>query len=184
LLVQYINPGTGLRYSCLRGVIEYGEPPCQSLSGQRLDEFVSQQVITVLQPAALELHLAAATNVEQERQRLHRHWQQQLERARYQTDRAARHYHAMEPENRLVGREVERRWEEALQEQRRLEEEYDRFARDQPATLSAAEREQIRSLAQAIPDLWQAATTTPSDRQRLIRFLIERIELLVRDATD
>jgi hypothetical protein len=50
--------------------------------------------------------------------------------------------------------------------------------------LSAAEREQIRSLAQAIPDLWQAATTTPADRQRLVRFLVERIELLVRGATD
>jgi DNA invertase Pin-like site-specific DNA recombinase len=184
LLVQYINGGTGLRYSCLRGAVEYGEPPCQSLSGQRLDEFVSQQVLTVLQPAALELHLAAATDVERERQRLHRHWQQQLERARYQTDRAARHFHAVEPENRLVGRELERRWEEALKEQRRLEEEYDRFARDQPATLSAAEREQIRSLAQAIPDLWQAATTTPADRQRLLRFLIERIELIVHGATD
>jgi DNA invertase Pin-like site-specific DNA recombinase len=184
LLVQYINAGTGLRYSCLRGAVEYGEPPCQSLSGQRLDEFVSQQVLTVLQPAALELHLAAAADVELERQRLHRHWQQQLERARYQTDRAARHYHAVEPENRLVGRELERRWEESLREQRRLEEEYDRFARDQPATLSADEREQIRSLAQAIPDLWQAATTTPADRQRVVRFLIERIDLIVRGTTD
>jgi hypothetical protein len=90
----------------------------------------------------------------------------------------------VEPENRLVGRELERRWEEALQEQRRLEEEYDRFARDQPATLSAAEHEQIRSLAQAIPDLWQAATTTPADRQRVVRFLIERIELIVCGETD
>jgi DNA invertase Pin-like site-specific DNA recombinase len=184
LLVQYTNAGTGLRYSCLRGAIDYGETPCQSLSGQRLDTFVSQQVLAVLQPAALELHLAAAANVEQERQRLHRHWQQQLERARYQTDRAARHYHAVEPENRLVGRELERRWEEALREQRRLEEEYDHFARDQPATLSAAEREQIRSLAQAIPDLWQAATTTPADRQRLVRFLVDRIELIVRGETE
>jgi DNA invertase Pin-like site-specific DNA recombinase len=184
LLVQYINAGTGLRYSCLRGAIDYSEPACQSLSGRGLDAFVSQQVLTVLQPAALELHLAAAADVEQERQRLHRHWQQQLERARYQTDRAARHYHAVEPENRLVGRELERRWEEALQEQRRLEEEYDRFARDQPASLSAAEREQIRSLAQAIPDLWQAATTTPADRQRVVRFLIERIELIVCGETD
>jgi hypothetical protein len=90
----------------------------------------------------------------------------------------------VEPENRLVGRELERRWEEALQEQRRLEEEYDRFARAQPATLSTAEREQVRSLAQAIPDLWQAATTTSADRQRLVRFLIERIELVVRGVTD
>jgi DNA invertase Pin-like site-specific DNA recombinase len=184
LLVQYTNAGTGLRYSCLRDAIEYGETPCQSLSGQRLDAFVSQQVLTVLEPAALELHLAAAADVEQERQRLHRHWQQQLERARYQTDRAARHYHAVEPENRLVGRELERRWEEALREQRRLEEEYDRFAQDQPATLSAAERGQIRSLAQAIPALWHATTTTSADRQRLVRFLIERIELQVHGATD
>jgi Recombinase zinc beta ribbon domain/Recombinase len=184
LLVQYTNAGTGLRYSCLRGAIDYGEAPCQSLSGQRLDALVSQQVLTVLQPAALELHLAAAADVEQERQRLHRHWEQQLERARYQTDRAARHYHAVEPENRLVGRELERRWEEALREQRRLEEEYDRFARDQPATLSVAERDQIRSLAQAIPALWHAATTTPADRQRLVRFLIERIELRVHGTTD
>jgi hypothetical protein len=184
LLVQYTNAGTGLRYSCLRDAIEYGETPCQSLSGQRLDAFVSQQVLTVLEPVALELHLAAAADVEQERQRLHRHWQQQLERARYQTDRASRHYHAVEPENRLVGRELERRWEDALREQRRLEEEYDRFARDQPATLSAAEREQIRSLAQAIPALWHATTTTSADRQRLVRFLIERIELQVHGATD
>jgi len=184
LLVQYVNAGSGLRYSCLRGAIEYGEPPCQSLSGQRLDTFVSQHVLTVLQPAALELHLAAAADVEQERQRLHRHWQQQLERARYQTDRAARHYHAVEPENRLVGRQLERRWEEALKEQRRLEEEYDRFARDHPATLSASEGDQIRSLAHAIPALWQAPTTTPADRQRVVRFLIERIELIVCGTTD
>jgi hypothetical protein len=184
LLVQYVNAETGLRYSCLCGAIDYGEPRCQNLSGQRLDAFVSQQVLAVLQPAALELHLAAAADVEQEGQRLHRHWQQQLERARYQTDLAARHYHAVEPENRLVGRELERRWEEALQEQRRLEEEYDRFARAQPATLTTAEREQVRSLAQAIPDLWQAATTTSADRQRLVRFLVERIELVVRGATD
>ena len=62
----------------------------------------------------------------QERQRLHQHWQQQLERARYETDRAARPYQAVEPENRLVARELERRWEETLKDQRRREEAYDK----------------------------------------------------------
>jgi hypothetical protein len=109
LLVQYINGDIGLCYSYLRGAVEYGEPPCRSLFGQRLDELVSQQVLTVLEPVALELHLTAATDVEREQQRLHRHWQQQLERARYQTNQTARHFHAVEPENRLVGRELERR---------------------------------------------------------------------------
>jgi DNA invertase Pin-like site-specific DNA recombinase len=184
LVVQYTNAGKGLRYSCCRGVADYAEPPCQSLSGQRLDTLVSRQVLTALEPAALELHLAAAAEVEQERERLHRHWQQQRERARYQTERAARQYQAVEPENRLVARELERRWEETLAAQRSLEEDYARFCATQPPTLSAAEREQIRSLARDLPELWQAETTTPADRQRLVRFLIERIQVGVQGETD
>jgi hypothetical protein len=184
LLVSYTNAGSGLRYSCARGVIDYAEPLCQSLSGQRLDALISTQVLSVLQPAALELHLAAAADVAQERQRLHQHWQQQLERARYQTERAARQYQAVEPENRLVGRELERRWEDALREQGQLEEDYQRFCRKQPATLSAAEQEQIRSLARDIPQLWHAETTTAADRQRLVRFLIEQIQVQVQGETD
>jgi DNA invertase Pin-like site-specific DNA recombinase len=184
LLVQYTNAGRGLRYSCLRGRVDYGEPLCQSLSGQRLDTLVSTQVLSALQPAALELHLAAAADVAQERRRLHQHWQQQLERARYETERAARQYRAVEPENRLVARELERRWEEALAEQGRLTEDYERFCRSQPANLSAAEQEQIRSLARDIPSLWHADTTTAAERQRLIRFLIEQIEVGVQGETD
>lgn len=184
LLVGYTNAGNGLRYSCLRGVIDYGEPPCQSLSGQRLDALVGTQVLDALQPAALELHLAAAADVAQERQRLHQHWQQQLERGRYDTERAARQYQAVEPENRLVARTLERRWEEALQAQSQLEEDYERFCRSQPATLSEAEQERIRSLARDIPQLWDAPTTTAADRQRLVRFLIEQIEVGVQGETD
>ena len=99
---------------------------------------MAAQVLAALEPAALELSLAAADDLEQERARLHRNWQQQVERARYEAERARRQYDAVEPENRLVARELERRWEEALKEQRRLEEEYARFGRDQPRGLSAA----------------------------------------------
>jgi DNA invertase Pin-like site-specific DNA recombinase len=184
LLVGYTNAGRGLRYSCVRGRIDYGEPLCQSLSGQRLDALVSAQVLSVLQPAALELHLSAAADVAQERRRLHQHWQQQLERVRYEAERAARQYQAVEPENRLVARELERRWEGALAEQSRLTEEYERFGRSQPASLSAVEQEQIRSLARDIPQLWHADTTTAAERQRLVRFLIEQIEVSVQGETD
>jgi hypothetical protein len=149
-----------------------------------LDAFIGSQVLAVLEPAALELHLAAAADVALERQRLHEHWQQQLERARYETERASRQYQAVEPENRLVARELERRWEETLKEQRRLEQEYEKYCRSQPSALSAAEQEQIRTLARDIPELWHADTTTPADRQRLVRFLIEHIEVTVQGATD
>ncbi len=86
LLVCDSGPANALRYSWQRAAIDYGEPLCQSLAGQGLDELLSAQVLTALQPAALELSLAAAADVQQERERLHQHWQQQLERARYDAE--------------------------------------------------------------------------------------------------
>jgi hypothetical protein len=179
MVVNYNNAGRFLRYGCQRALICYGEPECQSLSGGRLDAFVSEQVLAALQPAALGLHLAAAADVEQQRQHLHQDWQQRLERARYESGRAARQCAQVEPENRLVARELERRWEAALQEQARLGQEYQQFCAERPARLSAAECEQIRQLAHDIPDLWHAESTTAVDRQRLVRMLIEQIQVAV-----
>jgi hypothetical protein len=154
------------------------------LAGRALDDRVASQVLAALEPAALELSLAAADDLEQERARLHRNWQQQVERARYQAERAHRQYDAAEPENRLVVRELERRWEEALKEQRRLEEEYARFGRTRPAGLSAEEREQIRGLARDMPALWHAAATTAADRQRIVRLLVREVVVTVRGESE
>src|SRR5262249_34062309 len=125
---------------------------------------------------------AAAAEVEQERQRRHRHWQPP--RARDQTERAARQYQAVEPANRLVARELERRWEEARAAQRRREEDYGRFCATQPPAVSGAAREQIRSLARDLPELWHAETTTPAARQRRVRWRIERLPVGVPGETD
>jgi len=184
LVVNYTNAGRGLRYNCHRALVCYGAPECQSLSGGRLDAFVTEQVLQALQPAALELHLAAAADLEQQRQALHHTWQQRLERARYEAERAARQYERVEPENRLVARELERRWEAALQEQARLEQEYQQFCRERPAKLSAAEQEQVRQLARHIPELWYAESTTAVDRQRLVRLLIEQVQVEVQGESE
>jgi hypothetical protein len=145
---------------------------------------VAARVLAALEPAALELALAAADDLEQGRARLHRNWQQQVERARYEAERARRQYDAVEPENRLVVRELERRWEEALKDQRRLEEEYARFGRDQPRGLSACERERIRALARDLPALWHAPSTTAADRQRIVRLLVEEVVVTVRGESE
>jgi DNA invertase Pin-like site-specific DNA recombinase len=184
MVVNYNNAKNGLRYNCHRALVCYGAPECQSLSGGRLDAFVAQQVLAALQPAALELHLAAAEDLERQRQLLHQNWQQNLERTGYEAERAARQYGEVEPENRLVARELERRWEEALHAQARLQQEYDLFCAERPAKLSASQRAQIRQLAQDIPELWSAASTTPADRQRLVRLLIERIVVEVQGQSE
>src|SRR5262249_47899439 len=160
-LVSYPGRSNFPRYSCQRGAIDYAEPVCQSLVGKELDQLVALLVLTALEPATLELSLGAGDNLRREREQLDRHWQQRLERARYEADRAARQYHAVEPENRLVVRELERRWEQALKVVRDVEEQYDRFRRERPAELTAADRALIMSLASDIPTLWQAPTTTP-----------------------
>lgn len=184
MVVNYQGSGRFLRYACNRAKVCYGTPVCQSLSGTRLDECVAQQVLVALQPAALELHLAAVADVEQQRAALHRNGQQQRERARYTAERAARQYQQVEPENRLVARELERQWNDALLEQQRVENEYRAYCDTQPVTLSAAEREQIRQLASEVPHLWNAASTTAADRQRVVRVLIEQVRVTITNSSE
>ncbi|MHC4091862.1 MAG: recombinase family protein [Planctomycetota bacterium] len=174
LLVSYGKSGRP-RYSCQRNYIDYGEPMCQSLAGRRLDEWVARQVLSVLEPASLELSLSASADIQREREELERHWRQRLERARYQKDRASRQYHAVEPENRLVARALEKQWEQSLLDERTLQESYDRFKRQQPADLTDADREMIRCLSRDIPGLWSSAHTSAADRQSIVRLLIGRV---------
>jgi DNA invertase Pin-like site-specific DNA recombinase len=184
LMVNYGNSGSGLRYTCCRARIAYGSEECQSLAGGRLDALVTEQVLRAVEPAALQLHLAAAADVEQQRRLLHEQWRLRLERAGYEVERAARQYHQVEPEHRLVARELERRWEAALHQQQQVQQEYETFCRTQPAVLSQEEREQIQALASDLPQLWKAETTTAEDRKRVVRLLIERGVVQVQGASD
>lgn len=179
MTISYTNGGQSLRYACNRAFIDYAEPVCQSLMGRVLDERVGEQILAALQPQALQLSLAAVADLEQERAWLHRHHQQELERATYQVERARRQYQAVEPENRLVARELERAWNEALLSQQQVQARSDQFRRTQPTGLTDPEREQIAALAEDVPALWHAATTTPAERQEIARLLLESVTVTV-----
>jgi len=184
MAAAYNNNGSGLRYACSRELVNYGGSMCQSLAGMALDKWMSELVLQALEPAALEVSLEVAADVEAQRQRLHQQWAKRLERAAYEADRAARQYHAVEPENRLVARTLERQWEEALEAETQLKAEHRRFVAEQPATLSRQEREAIRRLATDLPGLWQAETTTAADRQAIIRQLVERVVVTVQGESE
>jgi len=171
---------TQVYYVCMHHLRAGTEGRCCTLKAAVIDELVVGQVLRALEPAALELSLQAGADVEQERTRLSQHWHKQLERARYESDRAERQYHRVEPENRLVARTLEERWEEALRQERQLAEDHERFQRNQPAPLTAAERETIRALAADLPALWQAPPTTTADRKEIIRAVVERVVVQVR----
>jgi hypothetical protein len=184
MVVKYSGKKTTLFYLCQRQCDHYGQDRCQKVAGQVLDDLVSHQALRVLEPASLELSLAAADDIERERARLAQHWMQRRERARYEVERAARQYHAVEPENRLVARALERNWEQALLEQRRIEEDFDRFQRSQPTSLTETDRKLIESLAKQIPDLWNSPAVTPPERQVILRHLIDRIVVEVQGNTE
>jgi DNA invertase Pin-like site-specific DNA recombinase len=171
-------------YWCDTHLFEEREQPCFGLKAPPVDEVVAQQVLRALEPAAVDLSLQATTDIKQERERLHEHWQQRLERAQYESQRAERQYESVEPENRLVARTLEQRWEESLRQERQLREEYDRFLAATPASLSEADAERIRAAAQNISALWHAPDTTAQDRKAIVRCLVDHVVVHVEQRSE
>ena len=128
----------------------------------------------------MALSRRACADVERERDRLEKHWRQRRQRARYEVELADARYQAVDPANRLVAASLERRWEEALGQERQLQEEYDRFGRRVPARLTDEELARIDALARNIPALWDEPSTTNVWRKEMIRCLIERVVVQVR----
>jgi DNA invertase Pin-like site-specific DNA recombinase len=182
--VRYGGPRQLHSYTCNRLATNYGGNYCQYLPGEPVDAFISQLVLTALEPAALTLSLEATARLEQERQALDRLWQQRLERAAYESERAARHYRLVEPEHRLVARQLAQEWEAKLTDQRQLQEEYERVVQAQPQSLSAAERTAIVQLAHNIPALWHAPTTTLAERKEMIRQIIRQVMVAGEGTTE
>lgn len=180
------GPGGRLHptYVCNRDKVDYAAEACQQLAGPCVDACVCALLLAAMAPAAIEVSLAAADQVAAQRAQVDRIWRQRLERAEFAADRARRCYRLAEPENRLVVRQLEADWEAALAERERLGEEYDRFAAARPRTLTATERDQIRSLAADIPGIWHAPSTTDADRKQLIRHLIEQVHVTVVGTTE
>ena len=175
--VSYRNKSMAY-YGCTRRHFEGSS--CCGLSAGAIDDLVAQQVLVGLEPASLELSVRAIRDIEQERERLRRHWEQRRQRAAYESERAERHYRAVEPENRLVARSLEKCWEEAMRNQRTIDEEYDRFLKNQPPRLSEDEKAWIAAMSSNIPALWNAPETPTTDRKEIVRLMVERVMVHVR----
>jgi DNA invertase Pin-like site-specific DNA recombinase len=167
------------RYQCRRAQVDYAAQQCQAFPVRRLDDALGDLFLQAVQPATLETTLAAFEVLEEERQALDQHWQRRLELARYEVQRAQRQYDAVEPENRAVARELETRWDAALRELDQLEQAYDVVQRTELLPLDEAEQRAVRRLAEDLPALWHAATTTTVDRKRLLRLVVTEVAVTV-----
>jgi hypothetical protein len=112
-------------------------------------------------------------------------WRRQVEQARYQASQAERRYRAVDPDNRLVARGLETEWNTALHALTDAQAELARRQAKRPKTLTPQEKSAVLALADDLPGVWTAPTTTDKDRKRLLRSLLDEINITVcRDNAD
>jgi DNA invertase Pin-like site-specific DNA recombinase len=155
---------------------------CLNIGAIQIDEAVTRAFIAALEPAKLAATLAATERLEADREAALKQWRLGIERASYEASRAERRYRAVDPDNRLVARGLEREWEESLMALEAAKAELARREQARPRTLSTEERGRLLALGPDLATVWHAATTTPRDRKELLRTLVE--DVIVRVERD
>ena len=168
-------------YRCQRSRDErLATPGCRHVKAAVVDELVARRLLEALAPEEITLALQAADEHQDRRARSNRALELRVERARYDAIRAERAFHACDPENRLVARSLETRWEEKLRELKDAEAELAEHV--VPGCEPA--REQIEALARDLPALWAAGTTAHRDRKRLLRAVIADVTITQDDGDE
>lgn len=180
LKVQHSGLRDAARYLCNDAAVNHGRrTKCIAFGNMRIDAAVSAEVLSVIAPAGLEAALQAIAGREQLGTERLQQIELALEQARYESARAQRQYDAVDPENRLVAGDLERRWNERLAEVARLEDEL-RLARDmQPPSLSPSERAGFLALGEDLERLWNHPAASAATRKRILRAVLEEIIVTV-----
>lgn len=167
-------------YHCAGKILVEGRGTyCLNVGGLQIDEAVVQAFIAALAPAQLAATLAAAERLEADRDAALKQWRLGVERASYEAARAERRYRAVDPDNRLVARGLEREWEQSLNALEAAKVELARRERERPYVLTPQERERLLALGPDLSVVWHASTTTPRDRKELLRTLLDEVIIKV-----
>src|SRR5215467_8868798 len=166
--------GSVLRYMCQRGALDNGEPRCIGFGGVPVDAVITRQVLRIVQPAALEAAVMASEEIARKRDEVLAALQRDLEAARYSASRAQRQYDAVDPENRLIAAELERRWNQALQRVHAIERQVAERMHDQSAVM-APPRQELEELANKLQTIWESPDVDMRLKKRIVRTLIKEI---------
>ena len=169
------------RYHCRGGHLNHGGEPCISFGGMRVDRAVGAEAIKRLQPLGIEAAIGAMEARHCEAAEKRRQVELALEQARYEAAYARRQYDAVDPDNRLVAAELERRWNERLLAVHALEDEQAALATRAQTVFTAAERERLLALGADVERAWHSPGATAATRKRIIRTLIEEIIVRVEE---
>ena len=169
------------RYLCNDADVNHGRrTKCIAFGNVRIDAAVSTEVLALIAPLGLEAALEAIADRERDGSQRLRQIELALEQGRYEAARSHRQYDAVDPDNRLVAGDLERRWNERLAEVARLEEELRLVREDLPAALTETERAQILALGTDVARLWNHPTASVTTRKRILRTVLEEIIVTVK----
>ena len=175
LAVQYTGREHSVpRYKCIRGQLDTGDAKCITFGGMTVDDAVSSEVLAVVQPGALQAARLAASEARSKQDEVVESLGLELEAARYEARRAWKQFDAVDPDNRLVADELERRWNAALERERDIEAKVER-ERAHSEQREPPSLEQFHELARELRDVWTAPQTDVRLKKRIIRTLIEEI---------
>jgi DNA invertase Pin-like site-specific DNA recombinase len=163
------------RFNCDATRSNPGAAPCISFGALRVDEAVGAEIIRLLQPLGVEAAVRAITECEHQTGEKQRQIELTLEQARYEAARARRQYDAVDPDNRLVAGELERRWNAALVAVGTLEEGLKALVRQRPAALSPEERQRLLQLGTDLEAAWHHPAATTVTRKRIIRGVLREV---------
>jgi DNA invertase Pin-like site-specific DNA recombinase len=153
---------------------------CVFIQAGVLDQAISRRVLEVLQPEQFEIALRALKELEERSEAIDRQWRMRIERLEYQAQLAQRRYEEVDPSHRLVAATLEKRWNEALEELQLLKDDYQKHRQLQGFELTSQQKAELLALAEDLPRLWQAQTTSAKDRKRMLRLLIKDVTVQKR----
>lgn len=185
MVVQYKK---GARYICNYHRQKQQAPVCQYLPAGPIDEYVVSAFFEALSPAELNVYEKALEMRQQQSSRIDDAQSRELQRLHYEVDLARRQYDRVDPENRLVASELERRWEISLRALRTAEGRIEQLRRDRdkvvPLRVPGELRTAFESLGASLPALWKKNTLRRAQRKALLRCLIEKVVMHRRTEHD
>ena len=174
LTAQYPGP-TVIRYQCAGYILDRETNCCVGFGGLSADRMVAEQVLECLKPLGLQAATQAIEDLRADNDERVQHKQLAVQHARYEVAHARRQYDAVDPTNRLVAAELERRWNEALKLQAQLEEELVALERERPNPLSDATKAELLALADDLPRLWNHPNSPHEFKKRILRTVLKQI---------
>jgi DNA invertase Pin-like site-specific DNA recombinase len=183
MTVRYFGTnGNRVSYECNRKRQEDGLfPVCRTVPGNAIDEATAKHVLEMISEENLNLSFAVAREIEEQKLKKEKEWEFHLEKALYEANLAEKQYQLTDPENRMVARTLEKRWNEKLEALDKMEQSRNEELKQSPALMNSEQRQKILEMTKSVPDIWKHGKTSQIERKEILALLVKQISLTPQD---